>query len=440
MKLFTEVSPSAVTEAYNITDVRFINEQVRNKLREVSVDLQSYNSTLVALDLLREVESHSKSDRGVYKVTMESLADQFGFREGVKFTSEGIGGSIAKFGNKVWERIMQAWRAVRDWVRKLFGMTPIKPADQLEKEAEIIKKEAEAEVVVDTKGSATDVPPEDTVSDEIRMEADAEATAVAREAVKTADEKIVKSNKNTSSYDEKYAKIREMTDVGNIDQKLILSLMQDIETIMEKSNNKYLIANMSVYVFESQAAVLKKIAAKLCVAAVQWLMPEEEIGYAYRQREVEEFIATMGDKPSVDTDLTVNSMVTKLSLVGRLDDDDIPNQYLTCAERTNVPPPDTIQFGQHSRRLEKTQRWLSYGAEVNSRVTNLADERLFRTDHHRVEFITNMKNELTSIQMMQQAVTENLMARDDCIKLLNSEYNNKDIKTLTQLMFGKPIK
>lgn len=91
--------------------------------------IETYITAVNANEQLKRLESMEITNRDVYRVTMESLADQFGYSAGSHFTTEGIGAGISKLADKIWEKIVNAFKAMSNGVKKLLGMKTDPPTN-----------------------------------------------------------------------------------------------------------------------------------------------------------------------------------------------------------------------------------------------------------------------------------------------------------------------
>ena len=83
---------------------------------------ETYKNAVSANEQLKKLESMENTNRAIYRVTMGSLADQFGYPAGSHFTTEGIGAGISKLADKIWLRITKMFKALTRGVKKLLGM------------------------------------------------------------------------------------------------------------------------------------------------------------------------------------------------------------------------------------------------------------------------------------------------------------------------------
>lgn len=117
MKLFTEMD----THSWDADALA-----VENSLYSVDADIvemnelvSGYEAAQEAQQALSRVENSRVTDQNVHRIVMESINDQLGYPEGTRLSSEGIGGKIATFAKRVWQKIKMLWHRIKLFFKRM---------------------------------------------------------------------------------------------------------------------------------------------------------------------------------------------------------------------------------------------------------------------------------------------------------------------------------
>lgn len=482
----------------SMEDVYNVEMEIINNNRLARKYIESYDDTVVALENLKRLEGLNVSDSGVYEVTMEALSDQFGYPNGVMLESETITSRIGTFAKKIWDGIVRALTAIRDWTRRLFGMTPIKSPEQIRKEEQDLQDEMVDNIVVDirkngdNKKSFTEAELKQQRRDEIKQNAkdarerhDAKWEAKRRNKVNDEYERKKRiRDKESAEYAESdaiehgrafaealaekktrdalaaFRVIREkaeregkprpqrysteerekLTAIRDKETaRLAARTVKEIEEELEASNEQEIISNMYSYKFETARQVMLKLAIATCHAGTMWLPNKAMVRNTFTAQSLKWLKLLIKDRNSVTSSITIHGVSFNIVNDPVTHKDVDKSIYINVKEVDNHFDDHISQMGEVGQQIKLSQEWAKRISDLSEFITKYITEDHFKTTESQMNFGKAIVHEATYADSWARTISLALIKRDKVIKELTKDIPKRDINRLILSMFG-PVK